>query len=633
MSQARNNPERYQFDDLVLDAGTRKVMRGDAVIELPKLSFDLLLQLARAAPNVVSVDELIQRVWGEVVVSDETVIQRVKMLRDALGKDGDSRGYIETVRSVGYRLEPAVTAIGAEPVAATESSRRPWWVIAAVVVLAAGIAWFLLARDEPAKSRSIAVLPFVALSSGEDDEFFADGVTEEVLNALARLPEMLVTARTSAFYFKGRNIPVEEIAGQLGVANILEGSVRRNNGRLRITAQLIRAEDGFHLWSETFEHPAEDEFAVQTAIAENVASILDVVLDEAQRDKMRAAGVTDPRAFIAYQKGLQLFEQAHGSNRGIELLTEANAWFDQAIELAPQFADAYVKHADLYSHILISIAAEESEAGFSQDDIASIGQVFLQDFDAAIRSARDPEHRAILLLDQSIFSGDWRDIGQRLQDVIGHPTCINSTWLETAALPLGYAEASTPLIERWLECDPLNYEAYIHAVRHAFWLADFQRAYDISAKGLQHMEHPLLRVSQAVALLGLGRYDDVRALIDSRPDDFVLQVGGRFWAAAGAGDAEIARDYYEQGDSVFAISPGDRMAYLALMGDRDAVNAIAAVADRNRFGHMVLLNALLVCYCGATFDLEHTPNFARMLDQSGLQWPPRKTFDWPLKTW
>jgi TolB-like protein len=106
--------------------------------------------------------------------------------------------------------------------------------------------------------KSVAVLPFVAMSSGPDDEFFADGLTEEILNSLAQLPDLLVTARTSAFAFKGIDVSIPEIAAQLGVANVVEGSVRRSGDRLRVTAQLIRAEDGFHLWSETYERSTAD---------------------------------------------------------------------------------------------------------------------------------------------------------------------------------------------------------------------------------------------------------------------------------------------------------------------------------------------------------------------------------------
>ena len=126
--------------------------------------------------------------------------------------------------------------------------------------------------------KSIAVLPFVAMSHGEDDEYFADGLTEEILNALARRPELLVTARMSSFYFKGRAEPIPQIAEILGVDHVVEGTVRRDGDQLRITAQLIRAEDGFHLWSQTYDRPVTKVFDVQTEIAESIALVLGVVL-------------------------------------------------------------------------------------------------------------------------------------------------------------------------------------------------------------------------------------------------------------------------------------------------------------------------------------------------------------------
>ena len=125
--------------------------------------------------------------------------------------------------------------------------------------------------------KSVVVLPFVKMSNGPDDDYFADGLTEEIINALAQAPDLLVTARTSAFHFKSQNLPVSEIAGQLGVAHVVEGSVRRAGDQLRITAQLVRAKDGFHLWSETYDRRTEDTFALQVDIAEKVARALNVL--------------------------------------------------------------------------------------------------------------------------------------------------------------------------------------------------------------------------------------------------------------------------------------------------------------------------------------------------------------------
>jgi adenylate cyclase len=160
-------------------------------------------------------------------------------------------------------------------------------------------------------SKSVAVLPFAALSSGEDDGYFADGLTEEILNSLAALPELLVTARTSSFHFKDLNLPIPEIAATLGVDNVVEGSVRRSGNQLRITAQLIRAADGFHLWSQTYDRTVDDVFAVQEDIATSIAETLNVLLNDTRRESMRTAGIGNVEAFIAYQKGQELADQAH----------------------------------------------------------------------------------------------------------------------------------------------------------------------------------------------------------------------------------------------------------------------------------------------------------------------------------
>jgi TolB-like protein len=244
-----------------------------------------------------------------------------------------------------------------------------------IVVLAVALGWFawdkFMVSPEPAAEtvattadaetveeevsgpdNSVAVLPFVSMSSGPDDEYFADGLTEEILNSLAQLPELLVTARTSAFSFKGQDLPVQEIATTLGVEHIVEGSVRRSGERLRVTAQLIRADDGFHLWSDTYDSNSEDMITVQETIAEKIAVALDVVLDDEKREAMRRAGLRDVEAFTLYQKGVEFFDMAHGEMDQREGLQQANVYFEQVMDLVPDYAPVYAAHSDLYVHLL-----------------------------------------------------------------------------------------------------------------------------------------------------------------------------------------------------------------------------------------------------------------------------------------
>jgi TolB-like protein len=237
--------------------------------------------------------------------------------------------------------------------------------------------------------KPVAVLPFIAMSSGPDDEYFADGLTEEILNSLAALPELLVTARTSAFSFKGKDVPVQEIAAVLQVEHIVEGSVRRSGERLRVTAQLIRAKDGFHLWSETYDRDTGDTFRIQSDIAEKIALALDIVLDDDSRAQMALAKIRNPAAFVAFQKARELFALAHGQLPQLPTLEKANAYFDRAIELEPNFYHAYVARNDYYTHTLTNYARERQQtADLEQADLDAIRRALETNYEAAIRLTR-----------------------------------------------------------------------------------------------------------------------------------------------------------------------------------------------------------------------------------------------------
>jgi adenylate cyclase len=270
---------------------------------------------------------------------------------------------------------------------------------AIIIVLLTAVVFLLVDRFLPRENapptrdvtdKSVAVLPFIAMSSGPDDEYFADGLTEEILNSLTRVPELLVTARTSAFHFKGKEAPVPEIAAALGVAHIVEGSVRRSGDDLRVTAQLIRAEDGFHLWSETYDHDTSNVFGVQTDIAEKIATALNVVLDEDKLQKMRESGLQDPEAYVAFQKGVALYLDAHGADGAMEKMEIANQWFEKTMELAPEFSDAYSYHADYFTHLVMGEGSAKPQSEAVLDKAMSQLE---NDLENAIRYAPDEARR------------------------------------------------------------------------------------------------------------------------------------------------------------------------------------------------------------------------------------------------
>ncbi len=328
-------PERYRIVDLVLDVDTQSVDRDGREIQLPKLSFDVLLTLARRAPAVVSTDDLMQEVWGDVVVNDETITQRIKLLRNALGETG-KESHIATVRGRGYRLVGTVERLDTElgAVAASVKWRVPS-VLVATLVIVIGATWWWNGRSEtpPTAWNSIAVLPFVNMTDDEQTEYFSDGMSEALLNRLAQLPGLRVPSRTSSFYFKDKDLTLPEIARELDVATVLEGSVRRSQDRVRITVQLIDARADTHIWSGEFDRELTDVLAVQDEVAAAVVEALNLPSIVAQTAPI-GGGATD-RTVEAYDRFLQARRLSYDPTprsleQAIELLEEANALADYA---------------------------------------------------------------------------------------------------------------------------------------------------------------------------------------------------------------------------------------------------------------------------------------------------------------
>jgi TolB-like protein/DNA-binding winged helix-turn-helix (wHTH) protein len=261
----------------------------------------LLLYLAERAGEVVSIDELLANVWTGVIVTQDSVYQAVTGLRRLLGDDSKRPTYIATVPRRGYRLLAAV-APWAEPAKAAASphvapvrARRRMspafaWSAGTTMFLALVLATQVTRRnarvaDDAAlvavapSERSIAVLPFVDLTDGMREEEFADGITEELIGRISRISGVRVPPPTSSFYYKGKQVAVGDIARALNVAYVVDGSVRESQGRVRVAARLVRADDGFVVWSESYERPFTNRLTVQDDIAGEVTRALQSSID------------------------------------------------------------------------------------------------------------------------------------------------------------------------------------------------------------------------------------------------------------------------------------------------------------------------------------------------------------------
>jgi len=243
---------------------------------------------------------------------------------------------------------PNAGAVDSSPGRRARRSMRLIAVITTLALVAVGIVAFVKSRHPSAGTtasvldKSIAVLPFIDMSEKRDQEYFSDGLTEELIDHLAHAPELRVVSRTSSFQFKGRNEDVRTIAGMLGVANVLEGSVRKAGNELRVTAQLIRASDGTHLWSQTYDRALEDIFRLQDEIATTVSNALQVALSPSPRP-VTGAGITNTEAYSSFLRGNYFWNRGNtgDDDRAIEQ-------YQQAIQQQPDYALAWAQLGRVY---------------------------------------------------------------------------------------------------------------------------------------------------------------------------------------------------------------------------------------------------------------------------------------------
>jgi TolB-like protein/DNA-binding winged helix-turn-helix (wHTH) protein len=270
-------PKTLRIGDWLVNTLSGELSRGQERIRLEARTMRLLLCLAEQPGEVVSIDTLLSQVWSGVVVTPDSVYQAVAGLRRLLGDDAKQPAYIVTVPRLGYRLvapvEPHADALPVQ--SAVRAGSRMYAAIAAAVVVGVGSVtyYFVSAREAPSPT-SVAVLPFLDLTDTMNEEPFADGMTEELIHKLSKVPGLRVPAPTASFYFKGKQLPLPEIAKSLHVTYVLDGSVRKSGETLRVAARLVRADDGYVVWSENYDRSPDDKLMVQDDIAGEVTSAL-----------------------------------------------------------------------------------------------------------------------------------------------------------------------------------------------------------------------------------------------------------------------------------------------------------------------------------------------------------------------
>jgi len=493
--------DELRFGPFRLDTTKRTLERDGRPVRLGSRALDILCALAAARGDVVSKDALMAKVWPGQIVEENAIQVQVSALRKALDEDRTGPDYIVTVPGRGYRLidrAPSRLASDREGKAARDPARP--------------------------EDRSLAVLPFQNLSSDPEQEYFADGMVEDIIAGLSRISWLPVIARNSSFAYKGKTIDVKQIGRDLGVRYVLEGSVRKTGDRIRITVQLIDAETGVHLWVERYDRQLDDVFALQDEIAMSVVGAIEPNLRKAELERIKRKR---PDSLDAYDLVLQALPYAYSHMPDKAAI--AIPLLEKALVLEPGYAAAHAPLALCYH-------ARYGRAGLHEEDRAAA----IRHAHAAISGGGDD---AIALgIAGFVIAMDERDhrTAQELFERALTLSNSNALSLSCSALALSWMGKTAIAIERAQRAlrlspfDPLNYLAYNALAISYFHLKNYEQARDAARRSIKSnpqfgMSHAFL----AAALVRLGCLEEAKAearqTVSADPNFSI----GRFSVAAG----------------------------------------------------------------------------------------------------
>ena len=337
----------------------------------------------------------------------------------------------------------------------------------------------------------------------------------------------------------------------------------------------------------------------------------------------------NPEAFIAYQKGLEVAARGHEFGERDELVEflAANRFFERTIELEPGYSAAYFDHADYYIHFVTSAA----DFGADADEIAAALEAAETDLRNAARTATTEGDRLNATLELTLISEQWRRLPELLSAAYRSSDCIAASWWGGAATILDPSDDLLAFWQRSVACDPLNFSAWSNLAGTQFVLGDHQGAIDTAKRGLAVIPHLQITAYLIYAYLAAGQFDDALATNQRYVEEERIRYRFRFSLAAARGDAVKARVLLDElvENHGINLSPDE----WAMLGERERANQLAGIEDAAPLGFLSLIIAIGNCACGAPFDLEVTPNFARLIDEAKFPWPPPSPIEWPLKDW
>jgi TolB-like protein/Flp pilus assembly protein TadD len=616
-----------RFGVFQADLDTGDLLKQGLKVRIRGKPFEILALLIDRRGEVVTREELRQRLWAaETFVDfDHGVNTAVNRLREALGDSADNPRFIETIPRKGYRFiasiqDAAPAAVAPDPAplpeprpAAPRVSRLLLLALAAAV-LAAAAAWIVRDRSaEPAGPTRLAVLPFRNVSGDAGQEYFADGLTDALIADLAQVSALRVISRTSVMSYKATAKRLPEIARELGVDSVVEGSVLRSGGRVRITARVVDAALDRSLWSETYERDLSDVLALQREVARAITLGVRVSVTPQEQARLEQSSRVNPEAYEAYLRGRYAWQtmSADGLRQGVEQM-------ERAIAIDPRYAPAYSGLA--YCYWVMGGAGFESAPQTQTAPRAKAAAQKALEIDPGLAAAQ-----ATLAMLEIDYDWDFPRGESRMRQAIASNPGLAEPHISYSAFlaAMGRGEEAIAEARRGLELDPLSQPAAQTLGYRFFYARQHERAREQFRKTLEANSRAFVaRIGLAQSLWEQGERklalpEAERALADSSESPWILGWLGH--ALAASGDGRRAQEVLERLQAIGKqryVSPVYPAMVHAGRGDRDAALRELEAAHRDRSGWMVFLGV------EPSFDpLRGDPRFVDLLRRIGHALP------------
>lgn len=619
-------PTVFTFGPFRLDTRHLELRKEDAEIRLTRKAAETLLVLVENAGQVVGKETLLDRVWQGTSVEESTIAQNILTLRKALGKQATGADYIRTVPKRGYRFEAPVTESAppdlapgppGTPRAAPRSRRSALYTLLAVAVVIAISAVYLArlrrvpaaATVAPMKIQSIAVLSLTNMSGDPAQDYLADGITEAITTDLAKFRSLRVISRTSAMQYNDRKKPLPEIAQALHVEAIVEGGVVRYGGRVRVTAQLIRAANDQQIWAESYERELRDLLALQNDVARDIAEQVQVQITAQDSQRLSTVRSLDPSAHEEYLKG-RFFWNKRTENGYLDAIDH----FLRAIQIDPQYPELYAGLADTYA-LLGSLGGASIPRRDAMNNARAIARKALQ-LDPTLAEA----HTSLAFV---LMHYDW-DFAAAEQEYLRaidlNPNYATAhQWYAYDLAAMGRMDAALAEIRHARELDPLSLiinadigELLCYARRYEDAVVQLQSTVQMDPNFL------LARLDLVPAYNYQKKYAEAATQAHK-----ALEIApGSLWAEGLLGWTYALNGQKEKARIVMATiqharhgeEAANSLAMIAAgLGEKDAAFHWLQVARDQRFGGMILIKNV-----PAWDALRSDPRFARLLPTVGL---------------